>query len=60
MQTYSISFFFHAVFILQIGSDPKEARYWLRQFQQNESAPDKPFAVVQVDSRIMEDKLMVS
>lgn len=45
---------------LQIGTDPKEARYWLRQFQQNESAPDKPFAVVQVDSRIMEDKLMVS
>ena len=58
MQTYSVSFF--SCRFLQIGSDPKEARYWLRQFQQNESTPDKPFAVVQVDSRIMEDKLMVS
>lgn len=44
----------------QIGTDPKEARYWLRQFQQHESAPDQPFAVVQVDSKILEDKLMVS
>lgn len=46
-------------FLEEIGSDPKEARYWLRQFQQHESAPDQPFAVVQVDSRILEDKLML-
>ena len=43
----------------QIGTDPKEARYWLRQFQQHESTPDQPFAVVQVDSAILNDKVMV-
>ena len=55
----------HIIFTLyflwhKIGTDPKEARYWLRQFQNHESAPDQPFAVVQVDSEIMEDKVMVS
>lgn len=46
-------------FLEEIGSDPKEARYWLRQFQNHESAPDKPFAVVQVDSQILNDKVML-
>lgn len=46
-------------FLEEIGTDPKEARYWLRQFQNHESAPDQPFAVVQVDSEIMEDKVML-
>lgn len=46
-------------FLEEIGTDPKEARYWLRQFQQHESAPDQPFAVVQVDSAILNDKLML-
>ena len=47
-------------FCYQIGNDPKEARYWLRQFQNHESAPDKPFAVVQVDSEILNNEVMVS
>ena len=47
-------------FSFQIGTDPREARYWLRQFQQHESTPDQPFAVVQVDSPILNDKVMVS
>ena len=46
--------------LFQIGTDPKEARYWLRQFQNHESAPDQPFAVVQVDSGILDDGVMVS
>lgn len=50
-----ISFSLH-----KIGTDPKEARYWLRQFQTHESSPDQPFAVVQVDSEIMRDEAMVS
>lgn len=46
-------------FLEEIGTDPREARYWLRQFQQHESTPDQPFAVVQVDSLILNDKVML-
>lgn len=46
-------------FLEEIGTDPREARYWLRQFQNHESSPEQPFAVVQVDSEIMEDEVML-
>lgn len=46
-------------FLEEIGTDPKEARYWLRQFQTHESSPDQPFAVVQVDSEIIRDEAML-
>lgn len=46
-------------FLEEIGTDPREARYWLRQFQNHESSPEQPFAVVQVDSEIMDDEVML-
>ena len=54
---FTPSFF---ILLHKIGTDPREARYWLRQFQNHESSPEQPFAVVQVDSEIMDDEVMVS
>ncbi|XP_078621851.1 N-acetylglutamate synthase, mitochondrial-like isoform X3 [Branchiostoma floridae x Branchiostoma japonicum] len=38
-------------FLEEVGTDPKEARYWLKQFQRSTDA-DHPFAVVQVDQEV--------
>lgn len=45
---------------IQVGTDPKEARYWLKQFQRLSSIPSKPFAVVLVDQNIFQNPDMVS
>lgn len=42
----------------QVGTDPKEARYWLKQFIIGESI--RPFAVVQVDPEVFCEKAQVS
>ncbi|XP_072031284.1 N-acetylglutamate synthase, mitochondrial-like [Amphiura filiformis] len=39
-------------FLEEVGTDPKEARYWLKQFQRLGSAPSNTFAVVQVHQEI--------
>ncbi|XP_028393224.1 N-acetylglutamate synthase, mitochondrial-like [Dendronephthya gigantea] len=36
-----------------VGSDPKEARFWLRQFQYQANDPKHPFAVLQAGSSIL-------
>ncbi|XP_046562538.1 N-acetylglutamate synthase, mitochondrial-like [Haliotis rubra] len=41
-------------FLSEVGTDPREARYWLKQFTTSE--PKKPFAVVQVDPEIFQDQ----
>ncbi|XP_046351786.1 N-acetylglutamate synthase, mitochondrial-like isoform X1 [Haliotis rufescens] len=41
-------------FLSEVGTDPREARYWLKQFTTSE--PKKPFAIVQVDPEIFMDK----
>ena len=41
-----------------MGTDPKEARYWLNQFQQSSDSSD-PFAVVQVDNEVFDCPDMV-
>lgn len=41
-------------FLEEVGTDPKEARYWLKQFQRLSSIPSKPFAVVLVDQKIFQ------
>lgn len=45
--------------MMQVGTDPKEARYWLRQFQRS-SEPCHPFAVIYVDEDLLEDREMVA
>uniref|UniRef100_UPI00398F0052 N-acetylglutamate synthase, mitochondrial isoform X2 n=1 Tax=Pristiophorus japonicus TaxID=55135 RepID=UPI00398F0052 len=47
------------MFLNEIGADPREARYWLTQFQ-NASGSNKLFAVVEVDEEIFCSKEMVS
>lgn len=46
-------------FLEQVGTDPKEARYWLKQFQRLSSIPSKPFAVVLVDQNIFHNPDML-
>ncbi|XP_022102615.1 N-acetylglutamate synthase, mitochondrial-like isoform X2 [Acanthaster planci] len=42
-------------FLEEVGTNPKEARYWLKQFQLvSGSSPSRPFAVVQVDQEIFQ------
>lgn len=41
-------------FLSEVGTDPKEARYWLKQFIIGESI--RPFAVVQVDPEVFCEK----
>ncbi|XP_052830155.1 N-acetylglutamate synthase, mitochondrial [Octopus bimaculoides] len=41
-------------FLSEVGTDPKEARYWLKQFVIGESI--RPFAVVQVDPEVFCEK----
>ncbi|EDO33374.1 predicted protein [Nematostella vectensis] len=46
-------------FLEEVGTDPKEARYWLRQFQTRESYPEQPFAVVEISPNVfMEDEML--
>ncbi|XP_069760725.1 N-acetylglutamate synthase, mitochondrial isoform X2 [Narcine bancroftii] len=47
------------MFLNEIGADPREARYWLTQFQSVGSG-SKLFAVVEVDEEIFCSKEMVS
>ncbi|XP_063953050.1 N-acetylglutamate synthase, mitochondrial-like [Lytechinus pictus] len=39
---------------VRVGTDPKEARYWLKQFQRLGGSHSKPFAVVQVHQEIFQ------
>uniref|UniRef100_A0A3Q3DBB1 N-acetylglutamate synthase n=1 Tax=Hippocampus comes TaxID=109280 RepID=A0A3Q3DBB1_HIPCM len=43
-------------FLSQVGGNPREARYWLAQFQR---ATSSPFAVVEVDSSVFDSTDMV-
>ncbi|XP_028393228.1 N-acetylglutamate synthase, mitochondrial-like [Dendronephthya gigantea] len=43
-------------FLEEVGSDPKEARFWLRQFQYQANDPKHPFAVLQAGSSILHSK----
>lgn len=43
-------------FLEEVGSDPKEARFWLRQFQQQANDPERPFAVLQAGSSILNNE----
>ncbi|XP_077590953.1 N-acetylglutamate synthase, mitochondrial [Stigmatopora nigra] len=45
-------------FLGQIGGDPREARYWLGQFQRAASG-NSPFAVIEVESSVFNSKEMV-
>ncbi|XP_043911091.1 N-acetylglutamate synthase, mitochondrial [Protopterus annectens] len=42
--------------LTQVGGDPREARYWLTQFQNSNTANNQPFAVVQVDEEVFSSK----
>ncbi|KAL0992416.1 hypothetical protein UPYG_G00093030 [Umbra pygmaea] len=46
-------------FLSEIGGDPREARYWLTQFQRANLAQAPAFAVVEVDKSVFEDGDMV-
>ncbi|XP_072343283.1 N-acetylglutamate synthase, mitochondrial isoform X4 [Scyliorhinus torazame] len=49
------------LFLNEIGADPREARYWLTQFQNvSSSGNNRLFAVVEVDEEIFCSKEMVS
>ncbi|XP_043531019.1 N-acetylglutamate synthase, mitochondrial isoform X3 [Chiloscyllium plagiosum] len=49
------------LFLNEIGADPREARYWLTQFQNaSSSGNNKLFAVVEVDEEVFYSKEMVS
>ncbi|XP_067869427.1 N-acetylglutamate synthase, mitochondrial isoform X2 [Heterodontus francisci] len=51
------------LFLNEIGADPREARYWLTQFQNastGSSSNNKLFAMVEVDEEIFCSKEMVS
>ncbi|KAI0228499.1 N-acetylglutamate synthase, mitochondrial [Lamellibrachia satsuma] len=45
-------------FLEEVGTEAKEARYWLKQFQQG-SQPYSPFAIVQVESDVFENPEML-
>lgn len=47
------------MFLKEIGGDPREARYWLTQFQNASNSLNKLFAVVEVDEEIFGSKEMV-
>ncbi|XP_007899613.1 N-acetylglutamate synthase, mitochondrial isoform X2 [Callorhinchus milii] len=48
------------MFLNEMGGDPREARYWLTQFQNASNSCNKLFAVVEVDEEIFGSKEMVS
>ena len=47
------------IVVFQVGTEAKEARYWLKQFQQG-SQPYSPFAIVQVERDVFDNPEMVS
>ncbi|KAJ7992190.1 hypothetical protein DPEC_G00275960 [Dallia pectoralis] len=46
-------------FLNEIGGDPREARYWLTQFQRANLAQSPAFAVLEVDKSVFESREMV-
>lgn len=42
------------MFLQEVGTDPKEARFWLKHFQSSVD-PQRPFAVVQVQQEVIHD-----
>ncbi|XP_055008672.1 N-acetylglutamate synthase, mitochondrial isoform X2 [Boleophthalmus pectinirostris] len=46
-------------FLSEVGGDPREARYWLTQFQRASSSQSPAFAVLEVDSSVFERRDMV-
>ncbi|XP_060946612.1 N-acetylglutamate synthase, mitochondrial [Limanda limanda] len=46
-------------FLGEVGGDPREARYWLTQFQRAAAAQSPAFAVLEVDSSVLESRDMV-
>ncbi|XP_062264563.1 N-acetylglutamate synthase, mitochondrial isoform X2 [Platichthys flesus] len=46
-------------FLGEVGGDPREARYWLTQFQRAAAAQSPAFAVLEVDSSVTDSRDMV-
>ncbi|XP_032394192.1 N-acetylglutamate synthase, mitochondrial [Etheostoma spectabile] len=46
-------------FLNEVGGNPREARYWLTQFQRATSAQSPAFAVLEVDSSVFSSREMV-
>ncbi|XP_038132802.1 N-acetylglutamate synthase, mitochondrial [Cyprinodon tularosa] len=46
-------------FLNEVGGDPREARYWLTQFQRSTLVQSPAFAVLEVDSSAFQSKGMV-
>ncbi|KAJ8404355.1 hypothetical protein AAFF_G00341280 [Aldrovandia affinis] len=46
-------------FLSEIGGDPREARYWLTQFQKATSSQAPAFAVLEVDKSVFDSREMV-
>ncbi|XP_030649556.1 N-acetylglutamate synthase, mitochondrial [Chanos chanos] len=46
-------------FLNEIGGDPREARYWLTQFQRANLSQAPAFAVLEVDTSVFESREMV-
>ncbi|KAF0032269.1 hypothetical protein F2P81_014559 [Scophthalmus maximus] len=46
-------------FLSEVGGDPREARYWLTQFQRATSAQAPAFAVLEVEGSVFESREMV-
>ncbi|KAM8845388.1 N-acetylglutamate synthase, mitochondrial isoform 2-T2 [Spinachia spinachia] len=46
-------------FLSEVGGNPREARYWLTQFQRATSAQSTAFAVLEVDSSVFTSREMV-
>lgn len=43
-------------FLNEVGGDPREARYWLTQFQRASSSQSPAFAVLEVDSSVFDSR----
>ncbi|CAJ1076017.1 N-acetylglutamate synthase%2C mitochondrial [Xyrichtys novacula] len=46
-------------FLNEVGGDPREARYWLTQFQRASKTQSPAFAVMEVDSSVFDSRDMV-
>ncbi|KAM6965996.1 N-acetylglutamate synthase, mitochondrial [Tautogolabrus adspersus] len=46
-------------FLNEVGGDPREARYWLTQFQRATKTQSPAFAVIEVDSSVFDSREMV-
>ncbi|XP_070779448.1 N-acetylglutamate synthase, mitochondrial isoform X2 [Enoplosus armatus] len=46
-------------FLNEVGGDPREARYWLTQFQRAAAAQSPAFAILEVDSSVFDSREMV-